>query len=325
MSSSLEPVSSCDQAERPPAAHSHLHHPDDDDSWAGSLDMLFSQERDTDPGSGYNAGTDGLEMAFSDVDEDHLIRPNLDENFRVRSRGERLLDAGTDSEGHQFPGTRGRKGHVLLRNRNNCILGSGHTRMNWDEDWERILTRERSTLAEEEMHSQRVGMAEGWAASTRVASAPSNTGFHGYESAMIGTETVSTLIDVEDMWTRRDDEEAAGEDPSATLHAFPEQDLREVAFNLGPEPQLPPSIFEQAAIIARQSANYDSHVEDGAERHVAPLSMAQEEELQVFYQCLANYGPWFGVTKRLSQEDMFQMSAPGAERTRRRRLRFQHS
>lgn len=274
---------------------------------------MSAQASNSGPRQDIKFGTCGYETTISDGYMGPFIAGNIDDGSQHGLQGEHSVEAETCDGELQCSGMGETNGHELMENMNDGMVEGSDADAIWDGNGTNVWMGGSTSGAvlEEEADQELVepeGLMEG---STCVASAPSYVGPHGYESAMLRSETASTMVDVEKMWMRRDDEDET-EDPTDFLNVFPGQDLGVVAFSHEPNVQLPPSIFEQVSIIAEQNPDRELQMEEKIEEFLQQSDDAQEEQLQVFYDCLASYGPWFGVTKRLSQEDMFKMRAQGS-------------
>lgn len=299
----------CSNSETAPRGHPNFTYWLNDDNegpWTGHLDTLRTQEPRT------NIGRD-IESIASDFYDDVVMKDDSCDG----SRDEHDIDEmwGMSDEIPQTLHDAGPSELEDVENARTMEGGGGH--LISDEDWNSPFIggeSETNMLEEGEVDEEEADLNELSDGSTCVAFIPSTAEPHTDLSVMTGSNTFSTMIDIDHMWTRRDDEEIV-EDLADLSAGFPTQNLEDIAFSTGSEIQLPPSIFEQASIIARQNINHAPYTEDEYETWSEPLDEAEEERLDVFYECLANYGPWFGVTKRLSQEDMFRISTPEAEKT----------
>ena len=86
--------------------------------------------------------------------------------------------------------------------------------------------------------------------------------------------------------------------PAEVQNAFPPADVGGLAFETLQCPLVPPSIFEQARIIAGQNPNSEKEYQEFLQQ---PLEI-QQRELKAFLDCMTFVGPWFGVKRRVSQD-----------------------
>ncbi|KAK4690895.1 hypothetical protein P7C71_g5996, partial [Lecanoromycetidae sp. Uapishka_2] len=126
-------------------------------------------------------------------------------------------------------------------------------------------------------------------------------------SDMLESATISTKVDTENIWPARYDgwhvpEESPEQDIITASDVFLSQGFADLNSSSATGVSLPPSIKEQALIIANQGPStfageeYQGFLQQSAEE--------QDRQTELFFKCLANHGPWFGVTKRISQESL---------------------
>ena len=121
------------------------------------------------------------------------------------------------------------------------------------------------------------------------------------EHEIMGSDTISTIV--EDKPVSNADEEYGIDAESETINAPMKQALGDVAFSNVLSPELPPSITEQVRIIATQKVPSDADARE-QERLRGMPDEYRERRIKIFYEYLAGRGPWFGVTKRMSQENI---------------------
>ena len=86
--------------------------------------------------------------------------------------------------------------------------------------------------------------------------------------------------------------------PSEFQHTFPPANVGALAFDTVQCHLVPPSIFEQARIIARQNPNSEKEYQE----FLRQPPEIQQRELKACLDCLTFVGPWFGVRRRASQD-----------------------
>lgn len=86
--------------------------------------------------------------------------------------------------------------------------------------------------------------------------------------------------------------------PAEAQNIFPPANFGAFAFEKLQSPVVPPSIFEQARIIAGQNPNSEREYQEFLQK---PPEI-QERELKACLDCLTFVGPWFGVRRRASQD-----------------------
>ena len=86
--------------------------------------------------------------------------------------------------------------------------------------------------------------------------------------------------------------------PSETRNTTPPANVGALAFETLQCPLVPPSIFEQARIIAGQNPNAEKEYQE----FLRQTPEIQERELKALLDCLTFVGPWFGVRRRASQD-----------------------
>ena len=79
---------------------------------------------------------------------------------------------------------------------------------------------------------------------------------------------------------------------------FQPQNMRDVGFSNTCESLIHPSIIVQACIHSEQ--NSSALIEEDFQRFLQQPLEAQQRNLSMYFQSLADLGPDFGVTKRLS-------------------------
>jgi len=80
------------------------------------------------------------------------------------------------------------------------------------------------------------------------------------------------------------------------------QPLGHLTFQTMSSPEVPPSIIEQARIIAKQRPDAES--EEEYMRWRQQPEEEQERSMKAYFECLAHFGPWFGGRRLLSQETL---------------------
>ena len=86
--------------------------------------------------------------------------------------------------------------------------------------------------------------------------------------------------------------------PAEIQDTCPPANVGALAFETLQSPLVPPSIFEQARIIARQNPNSEKECEE----FLRQPPEIQQRELKACLDCLTFVGPWFGVRRRASQD-----------------------
>lgn len=282
-----------------------------DTPWGNRLDMLGTQGSDFEDGSDIGLGRfeQGAEM-FGLHDEN--IFGNADgveigDNIGFGEMGPTDRYLGPPDEAETVGDERQDSlNESVNENNNEHGFWNGHETSVW------LRHSPSGDEVEEEEDQEPLDLSKLFEESTCVASVPSEMVPHGYDGAMTGSETVSTMVDIEKMWARRDDEEEV-EESADFLSGFPGQELGDVAFSQEPDVHVPPSLFEQISIIARQTPDEEVIGEEEMQQFLQQPEQVQRKQLKVFYDCLANFGPDFGVTRRLSQESIFRENPSEAD------------
>lgn len=124
----------------------------------------------------------------------------------------------------------------------------------------------------------------------------------GYEQTMLPSWATSMTM-LEGMQTREDIlEEEQPLAPSLEAQGLPSQNLAGAVFGNISRPAVPPSVIQQACIIARRSSCVLAEAQFQA-FECQPLEV-QRQSIRIFFENLASRGPEFGVTRRLSQEEL---------------------
>ncbi|MCJ1278432.1 hypothetical protein MMC21_006249 [Puttea exsequens] len=136
-------------------------------------------------------------------------------------------------------------------------------------------------------------------ASTMISSGSSNMVAN---SITLQSETDLTSLNAEMMPVEDADDDVG--DAVEVVEILPPLELPGMVFDDSAQRVLPPSIMQQACIIADQRPQADLEKKQRLRGFLQKTLMEQEEQVEFFLGCLADHGPWFGVEKRLSQENL---------------------
>ena len=130
--------------------------------------------------------------------------------------------------------------------------------------------------------------------STEIPSASSQR----IHSQISGDETDSTRLDAKTRWAFLDEDRRDDSDANAELASH---DFEDLALDTVQRPEVPPSIMEQVNIIASQHP--ESLTEEQYQNFLKHPRERQRQSVRVVLNNLAGLGPWFGVKRRMSQEE----------------------